>query len=147
MSESQLPSVVTRLWTEPGLRKRADVMFNLLADVERNNVSNLVSQLATLNEFWLIMRLLDAVDYGAPVTAATTSRPKVHAKIRNLARLGEAVINVDTHDFESWCQDEQIPEYIRSELALRIWPMKIQDVEIWQLGSPLNLGGGRMLIR
>jgi hypothetical protein len=102
-------------------------MFNLLADVERDNVSNLVNQLATLNEFWLIMRLLDAVDYGAPATAATTSRPEVHAKIRNLARLGEAVLNVDTHDFESWCQDEQIPQYIRDELALRIWPMKMQD--------------------
>jgi hypothetical protein len=47
-------------------------MFNLLSDVDRNNVSNLVNQLATLNEFWLIMRLLDAVDYGAPATAATT---------------------------------------------------------------------------
>ncbi len=127
MSESKSPTAVTRLWTEPGLRKRADVMFNLLADVERDNVSNLVSQLATLNEFWLIMRLLDAVDYGAPATAATTSRPEVHAKIRNLARLGEAVLNVDTHDFESWCQDEQIPQYIRDELALRIWPMKMQD--------------------
>ncbi len=127
MSESNLPSAVTRLWTEPGLRKRADVMFNLLADVERNNVSNLVSQLATLNEFWLIMRLLDAVDYGAPATAATTSRPEVHAKIRNLARLGEAVLNVDTHDFESWCQDDQIPQHIRDDLALRTWPLKMQD--------------------
>ena len=81
MSESNLPSAVTRLWTEPGLRKRADVMFNLLADVEKDNVSNLVSQLATLNEFWLIMRLLDAVDYGAPATAdgcpaATPQRAK-----------------------------------------------------------------------
>ena len=127
MSESQFPSAVTRLWTEPGLRKRADVMFNLLADVDRTNVSNLVSQLATLNEFWLIMRLLDAVDYGAPATAATTSRPEVHAKIRNLARLGEAVLNVDTHDFESWCQDEQIPQHIRDDLALRTWPLKMQD--------------------
>jgi hypothetical protein len=102
-------------------------MFNLLADVEKSNVSNLVSQLATLNEFWLIMRLLDAIDYGAPATAATTSRPEVHAKIRNLARLGEAVINVDTHDFESWCQDEQIPKHIRDDLALRTWPLKMQD--------------------
>jgi hypothetical protein len=127
VSESNHPSAVTRLWTEPGLRKRADVMFNLLADVERNNVSNLVSQLATLNEFWLIMRLLDAVDYGAPATAATTSRPEVHAKIRNLARLGEAVLNVDTHDFESWCQDDQIPQHIRDDLALRTWPLKMQD--------------------
>ena len=127
MSESQFPSAVTRLWTEPGLRKRADVMFNLLADVDRTNVSNLVSQLATLNEFWLIMRLLDAVDYGAPATAATTSRPEVHTKIRNLARLGEAVLNVDTHDFESWCQDEQIPQHIRDDLALRTWPLKMQD--------------------
>jgi hypothetical protein len=102
-------------------------MFNLLADVDRTNVSNLVSQLATLNEFWLIMRLLDAVDYGAPATAATTSRPEVHTKIRNLARLGEAVLNVDTHDFESWCQDEQIPQHIRDDLALRTWPLKMQD--------------------
>lgn len=102
-------------------------MFNLLADVDRNNVSNLVNQLATLNEFWLIMRLLDAVDYGAPATAATTSRPEVHAKIRNLARLGEAVLNVDTHDFESWCQDDQIPQHIRDDLALRTWPLKMQD--------------------
>lgn len=127
MSDSQLPPTVTRLWTEPGLRERADVMFNLLADVDRNNVSNLVNQLATLNEFWLIMRLLDAVDYGAPATAATTSRPEVHAKIRNLARLGEAVLNVDTHDFESWCQDDQIPQHIRDDLALRTWPLKMQD--------------------
>lgn len=127
MSDSQVPPAVTRLWTEPGLRKRADVMFNLLADVDRNNVSNLVNQLATLNEFWLIMRLLDAVDYGAPATAATTSRPEVHAKIRNLARLGEAVLNVDTHDFESWCQDDQIPQHIRDDLALRTWPLKMQD--------------------
>lgn len=127
MSDSQLPPAVTRLWTEPGLRKRADVMFNLLADVDRNNVSNLVNQLATLNEFWLIMRLLDAVDYGAPATAATTSRPEIHAKIRNLARLGEAVLNVDTHDFESWCQDDQIPRHIRDDLALRTWPLKMQD--------------------
>ena len=127
MSDSQLPPAVTRLWTEPGLRKRADVMFNLLADVDRNNVSNLVNQLATLNEFWLIMRLLDAVDYGAPATAATTSRPEIHAKIRNLARLGEAVLNVDTHDFESWCQDDQIPRHIRGDLALRTWPLKMQD--------------------
>ena len=126
MSESKPQSAVTRLWTEPGLRKRADVMFNLLANVEKENISNLVSQLATLNEFWLIMRLLDAVDYGVPATAATTSRPDVHAKIRNLARLGEAVLNVDTHDFESWCQDTQIPQTIRDELALRIWPMKMQ---------------------
>ena len=126
MSESKPQSAVTRLWTEPGLRKRADVMFNLLANVEKDNISNLVSQLATLNEFWLIMRLLDAVDYGFPATAATTSRPDVHAKIRNLARLGEAVLNVDTHDFESWCQDTQIPQTIRDELALRIWPMKMQ---------------------
>lgn len=135
MSESNLPSAVTRLWTEPGLRKRADVMFNLLADVEKENVSNLVSQLATLNEFWLIMRLLDAVDYGAPATAATTSRPEVHAKIRNLARLGEAVLNVDTHDFESWCQDEQIPKHIRDELALRTWPLKMQDNAVGALDS------------
>ena len=135
MSESNLPSAVTRLWTEPGLRKRADVMFNLLADVEKDNVSNLVSQLATLNEFWLIMRLLDAVDYGAPATAATTSRPEVHAKIRNLARLGEAVLNVDTHDFESWCQDEQIPKHIRDDLALRIWPLKMQDKAVGALDS------------
>ncbi len=127
MSNSQLPPAVTRLWTEPGLRKRADVMFNLLADVDRNNVSNLINQLATLNEFWLIMRLLDAVDYGAPATAATTSRPEIHAKIRNLARLGEAVLNVDTHDFESWCQDDQIPQHIRDDLALRTWPLKMQD--------------------
>ncbi len=127
MSDSQVPPAVTRLWTEPGLRKRADVMFNLLADVDRNKVSNLVNQLATLNEFWLIMRLLDAVDYGAPATAATTSRPEVHAKIRNLARLGEAVLNVDTHDFESWCQDDQIPQHIRDDLALRTWPLKMQD--------------------
>lgn len=127
MSDSQVPPAVTRLWTEPGLRKRADVMFNLLADVDRNNVSNLVNQLAILNEFWLIMRLLDAVDYGAPATAATTSRPEVHAKIRNLARLGEAVLNVDTHDFESWCQDDQIPQHIRDDLALRTWPLKMQD--------------------
>ena len=126
MSESKPQSAVTRLWTEPGLRKRADVMFNLLANVEKDNISNLVSQLATLNEFWLIMRLLDAVDYGVPATAATTSRPDVHAKIRNLARLGEAVLNVDTHDFESWCQDTHIPQTIRDELALRIWPMKMQ---------------------
>jgi hypothetical protein len=135
VSESNLPSAVTRLWTEPGLRKRADVMFNLLANVEKNNVSNLVSQLATLNEFWLIMRLLDAVDYGAPATAATTSRPLVHAKIRNLARLGEAVLNVDTHDFESWCQDERIPQHIRDELALRIWPLKMQDKAVGALDS------------
>ena len=135
MSEVQTPSAVTRLWTEPGLRKRADVMFDLLADVERKNVSNLVSQLATLNEFWLIMRLLDAVDYGAPATAATTSRPEVHAKIRNLARLGEAVLNIDTHDFESWFQDEQIPQHIRDELALRIWPMQPQDKPVGALHS------------
>jgi len=132
---SKLPLAVTRLWTEPGLRKRADVMFNLLADVDRNNVSNLVSQLATLNEFWLIMRLLDAVDYGAPATAATTSRPEVHAKIRNLARLGEAVLNVDTHDFESWCQDENIPQHIRDDLALRIWPMQRQENAVGALHS------------
>ena len=135
MSETQHPPAVTRLWTEPGLRERADVMFDLLADVERNNVSNLVIQLATLNEFWLIMRLLDAVDYGAPATAATTSRPELHAKIRNLARLGEAVINIDTHDFESWCQDEQIPQHIRDELALRIWPMQPQDKPVGALHS------------
>lgn len=127
MSEAKLPSAVTRLWTEPGLRERADVMFNLLADVDRNNVLNLVNQLATLNEFWLIMRLLDAVDYGAPATAATTIRPENHAKIRNLARLGEAVINVDTHDFESWCQDSLIPQHIRDDLALRTWPMTAQE--------------------
>ena len=126
MSESNLQNAVTRLWTEPGLRKRADVMFNLLADVDKDNVSNLVSQLATLNEFWLIMRLLDAVDYGAPATAATTTRPEIHAKIRNLARLGEAVLNVDTHDFESWCLDPQIPKNIRDELYLRNWPMRLQ---------------------
>jgi hypothetical protein len=119
---------VTRLWTEPGLRKRADVMFNLLADVDRNNVSNLVSQLTTLNEFWLIMRLLDAVDFGAPATATTATRPEVHAQIRNLARLGDAVLNVDMHDFESWCLDSQIPKPIRDELALRVWPMKQVDV-------------------
>lgn len=117
-------NAVTRLWTEPGLRKRADVMFNLLADVDRNNISNLVSQLATLNEFWLIMRLLDAIDYGAPATAATTSRPEVHAKIRNLAKLGEAILNIDLHDFESWCVDTQIPEQIRNELEPRSWPMQ-----------------------
>jgi hypothetical protein len=110
-------------------------MFNLLADVEKNNVSNLVSQLATLNEFWLIMRLLDAVDYGAPATAATTSRPEVHAKIRDLARLGEAVLNVDTHDFESWCQDENIPQHIRDDLALRIWPMQRQENAVGALHS------------
>jgi hypothetical protein len=127
VSDSQLPPAVTRLWTEPGLRERADVMFNLLADVDRNNVLNLVNQLATLNEFWLIMRLLDAVDYGAPATAATTIRPENHAKIRNLARLGEAVINVDTHDFESWCQDSLIPQHIRDDLALRTWPMTAQE--------------------
>lgn len=136
MSEpSNLPPAVTRLWTEPGLRKRADVMFDLLADVDRNNVSNLVSQLATLNEFWLIMRLLDAVDYGAPATAATTSRPEVHAKIRNLARLGEAVLNVDTHDFESWCQDAQIPQHIRDDLAFRVWPMQRQEDSVGALHS------------
>jgi hypothetical protein len=110
-------------------------MFNLLADVEKNNVSNLVSQLATLNEFWLIMRLLDAVDYGAPATAATTSRPEAHAKIRNLARLGEAVLNVDTHDFESWCQDENIPQHIRDDLVLRVWPMQRQDNPVGALHS------------
>ena len=126
MSESNPQNAVTRLWTEPGLRKRADVMFNLLADVDKDNVSNLVFQLATLNEFWLIMRLLDAVDYGAPATAATTTRPEIHAKIRNLARLGEAVLNIDTHDFESWCLDPQIPKNIRDELALRNWPMRLQ---------------------
>lgn len=135
MSDSQVPPAVTRLWTEPGLRKRADVMFNLLADVDRNNVSNLVNQLATLNEFWLIMRLLDAVDYGAPATAATTSRPEVHVKIRNFARLGEAVLNVDTHDFASWCQDDQIPQHIRDDLVLRTWPLKIQDEAIGALHS------------
>lgn len=135
MSEPKLPTSVTRLWTEPGLRKRADVMFDLLADVEKENVSNLVNQLATLNEFWLIMRLLDAVDYGAPATAATTSRPEVHAKIRNLARLGEAVLNVDTHDFESWCQDSQIPSYIREDLALRTWPMTMQVEAVGALTS------------
>jgi len=135
VSDLQPPSAVTRLWTEPGLRKRADVMFNLLANVEKNNVLNLVSQLATLNEFWLIMRLLDAVDYGAPATAATTSRPEVHARIRNLARLGEAVLNVDTHDFESWCQDENIPKHIRNDLALRIWPMHRQDKPVGALHS------------
>ena len=135
MSETQHPPAVTRLWTEPGLRKRADVMFNLLADVEKENVSNLVSQLATLNEFWLIMRLLDAIDFGAPATAATTSRPEVHAKIRNLARLGEAVMNIDSHDFESWCQDSQIPQHIRDELALRIWPMTPQDEAVGALHS------------
>ena len=136
MSESSnLPPPVTRLWTEPGLRKRADVMFNLLSDVDKNNVTNLVSQLATLNEFWLIMRLLDAVDYGAPATAATTPRPEAHAKIRNLARLGEAVLNVDTHDFESWCQDDQIPQHIRDDLALRIWPLQRQDKPVGALSS------------
>jgi len=126
-------NTVTRLWTEPGLRKRADVMFDLLADVDRNNISNLVSQLATLNEFWLIMRLLDAIDYGAPATAATSSRPEVHAQIRNLARLGEAVLNVDLHDFESWCVDTQIPEQIRDELALRVWPMQRTDEPVGAL--------------
>lgn len=131
--ESQI--AVTRLWTEPGLRKRADVMFNLLADVDRNNVSNLVSQLTTLNEFWLIMRLLDAVDFGAPATAATSVRPEVHSQIRNLARLGDAVLNVDMHDFESWCLDSQIPTHIRDELALRIWPMKQVDVPTGALRS------------
>ena len=135
MTEPHFPASVTRLWTEPGLRKRADVMFNLLADVDRSNVSNLVNQLATLNEFWLIMRLLDAIDFGAPATAATKSRPEVHAKIRNLARLGEAVLNVDTHDFESWCQDLQIPEYIRQDLALRIWPMIMQEEAVGALHS------------
>ena len=135
MSESNLPSAVTRLWTEPGLRKRADVMFNLLADVDKTNVSNLVSQLATLNEFWLIMRLLDAVDYGAPATAATSTRPEVHEKIRNLARLGEAVLNVDTHDFESWCQDERIPKHIRDDLTLRIWPLNMREDAVGALQS------------
>jgi hypothetical protein len=110
-------------------------MFNLLSDVDRNNVSNLVNQLATLNEFWLIMRLLDAVDYGAPATAATTSRPEIHAQIRNLARLGEAVLNVDTHDFESWCEDLQIPLHIREDLALRIWPLKQQEQAAGALDS------------
>lgn len=135
MSRSEKPTTVTRLWTEPGLRKRADVMFNLLADVDRNNVSNLVKQLATLNEFWLIMRLLDAIDYGAPATAATTSRPDVHAKIRNLAALGEAVLNVDSHDFEFWCKDLQIPQQIRDELELRIWPSKLSLQAIGALDS------------
>lgn len=135
MSESIDATAVTRLWTEPGLRKRADVMFNLLADVEKNNVSNLVSQLATLNEFWLIMRLLDAVDFGAPATAATSNRPEIHAQIRNLARLGEAVLNVDTHDFEAWCQDSTIPADIRKQLALRIWPMKVSTEPIGALHS------------
>lgn len=135
MTESQQPTAVTRLWTEPGLRKRADVMFNLLAGVDRNNVSNLVNQLATLNEFWLIMRLLDAVDYGAPATAATTSRPEVHTEIRNLARLGEAVLNVDSHDFQSWCQDPKLPQHIRDELALRVWPSEVRDDAVGALRS------------
>lgn len=135
MPESQLPTAVTRLWTEPGLRKRADVMFDLLTNVDRDNISNLVNQLATLNEFWLIMRLLDAVDYGAPATAATSTRPEVHAKIRNLARLGEAVLNVDTHDFESWCDDSQVPQHIREDLALRIWPMTMQENAVGALDS------------
>lgn len=135
MSSSEKPTKVTRLWTEPGLRKRANVMFNLLADVDRENVSNLVNQLATLNEFWLIMRLLDAVDYGAPATAATTPRPDVHTKIRNLAQLGEAVLNVDSHDFEFWCSDLQIPQQIRDELSLRIWPSKRSHEAIGALDS------------
>ena len=109
--ETKIP--VTRLWTEPGLRRRADVMFDLLSGVDRNNIANLVTQLATLNEFWLIMRLLDAVDFGAPATAATTIRPEIHHKIRNLAKLGEAVLNIDAHDFESWLADDDIPQNIK----------------------------------
>ena len=42
---------VTRMWTEPGLRNRANTMFELLANVETSNVRNLVNQLAALNEW------------------------------------------------------------------------------------------------
>jgi hypothetical protein len=37
---------------------------------------------------------------------------------------------VDTHDFESWCQDENIPKHIRNDLALRIWPLHRQDTPV-----------------
>ena len=131
----ELPVAVTRLWTEPGLRKRADVMFDLLSGVDRSNVSNLVTQLATLNEFWLIMRLLDAIDFGVPATAATTTRPEVNRKIRNLAKLGEAVLNIDAHDFESWLTDNDIPQHIKDQLQFRAWPMHVTDTPVGPLSS------------
>ena len=131
--ETKIP--VTRLWTEPGLRRRADVMFDLLSGVDRNNIANLVTQLATLNEFWLIMRLLDAVDFGAPATAATTIRPEIHHKIRNLAKLGEAVLNIDAHDFESWLADDDIPQNIKEHLQSRAWPMLISETPVGALSS------------
>ena len=98
-------------------------MFNLLSNIDESNVINLIKQLATLNEFWLIMRLLDAVDYGAPATSTTAQRPVQHQKIRELAELGETVLNIDAHNFESWLINDNIPNQIRQELALRVWPM------------------------
>lgn len=131
----ELPVAITRLWTEPGLRKRADVMFDLLSGVDRGNVSNLVIQLASLNEFWLIMRLLDAIDFGAPATAATTTRPEAHRKIRSLAKLGEAVLNIDAHDFESWLSDDDISQQIKDQLQSRAWPMHINETPVGPLSS------------
>lgn len=98
-------------------------MFDLLSNVDSSNVTNLVKQLATLNEFWLIMRLLDAVDYGAPATSTTEQRPELHTRIRQLAELGDTVLNIDAHNFESWLSNENIPVHIKQELSLRIWPM------------------------
>lgn len=126
---------VTRLWTEPGLRKRADTMFELLADVDRENVSGLVNQLASLNEFWLIMRLLDAVDYGAPATSTDAPRPQIHSEIRALAELGDGVLNIDAHSFEGWIRHPLVPDEIKSELGKRIWPTQSTAIPTGALNS------------
>lgn len=127
----------TRLWTDPGLRKRADTMFELLADVHPQRVAGLVKQLAALNEFWLVMRLLDAVDYGAPATTTNAPRPELHQQIRALAELGDAVLNIDAHNFENWLSHQFIPEEIKSELALRVWPIKRTETAVGALKSLL----------
>ena len=128
---------VTRMWTEPGLRNRANTMFELLANVETSNVRNLVNQLAALNEFWLIMRLLDAVDYGAPATSTDAPRPQAHTEIRALAELGDAVLNLDAHSFEKWLSHSYIPDEIKRELSKRLWPMQRTEEPIGALDSLL----------
>lgn len=123
------------MWTEPGLRKRANTMFEVLASVDSRNVSNLINQLAALNEFWLIIRLLDAIDYGAPATSTNAPRPQAHSEIRALAELGDAVLNMDAHNFEKWLAHPYLTSEIKEELAKRVWPMKRTEQPVGALDS------------
>ena len=120
---------VSRIWSVPQLRARTKQTLNAFVDVDLELLPTEIKRLVSIHEYWMVTRLLDAVDYGIPASATNASRPETHEEIRELAILAHTILSLNSLDFGQWIENENIPISIRTELSQLTWPNSPDDVQ------------------